>query len=290
VPWIVPALLAPLLWGASNVVDEHLVNKATQNPVALLLNAGIFASLPAIFVFTTGRWVSCDWPTISLSLTGGMLGVLVYYPYFKALTLAPASAVILMWNLSPVLIAGIAHVAVHERLSIVEYVSLVLLVASSAMATVGAPGGRSARGALPWMLIASVILAVSSVLEKATYDRLSFWPGFGWLSLGAGLATTVVAILSPQARSHLHTTYRSKLAVLLIGNEVLDLGAVGALNLATSLAPVSLVHAVGGMQPVFILLVEWFLPRRRGAGRAEWVRTVVATALAIIGLGLLRSA
>jgi hypothetical protein len=33
--WLVPALISPLLWAASNVVDEHLVTRAEQAPVTV---------------------------------------------------------------------------------------------------------------------------------------------------------------------------------------------------------------------------------------------------------------
>lgn len=287
--WLVPALIAPLLWGASNLVDEHLVNRAERDPFTLSIVAGIFGSLPAIFVAATGRWVWCGWETAGIAVAGGVLGIVVYLPYFVALRIASPSVVILMWNLSPVVIVGIAHFTVRERLQTLEYLSVGLLVASSALASIGSDRGRSVVRAIPWMVLASLLLAVSSVAEKATYDRLTFWQGFGWLSLGAGCATLVLVFVSRRARDELRASLRDRTARLYLGNELLDLGAVSALNLATSLAPVSLVHAVGGTQPLFILLVERFLPRREGSTGTEWLRTAIAAGLAVIGLGLLRS-
>jgi drug/metabolite transporter (DMT)-like permease len=288
--WLVPALVAPLLWGASNLVDEHLVNNAKRDPFTLSIVAGIFGSLPAIFVIATGRWVWCSGEVEIVALVGGALGIIVYLPYFEALRVASPSIVILMWNLSPVAIVAIAHFTVGERLHAPEYLAVSLLVASSALASVSPDRGRSVVRAIPWMVLASLVLAVSSVAEKATYDRLAFWAGFGWLSLGASCATVTLVLLSRRARGELISSFRDRMAHLYLGNEILDLGAVFALNFATSLAPVSLVHAVGGTQPVFILLVERFLPRREGSTHAEWLRTAVAAGLAVIGLGLLRSA
>jgi drug/metabolite transporter (DMT)-like permease len=287
--WLVPALLAPLLWGASNLVDEHLVNRAERGPVTLSIVAGLFGSLPAIFVTVSGRWVWCGWETANVALAGGALGTLVYLPYFAALRIASPSVVVLMWNLSPVLIAGIAHFTVREHLHTAEYAAVGLLVASSALASISRDRGRSVTRAIPWMILASIVLALSSIAEKATYDHLPFWAGFGWLSLGAGCATVALLLASRRARDELRSSLQDRTARLYLGNEVLDLGAVCALNFATSLAPVSLVHAVGGTQPVFILLVERLLPRREGSTGAEWLRTAIAAGLAVIGLGLLRS-
>jgi drug/metabolite transporter (DMT)-like permease len=288
--WLVPALAAPLLWGGSNLVDEHLVNRAERDPFTLAIIAGIFASLPAIFVVVTGRWIWCGWETAIVALVGGAFGIVVYLPYLAALRIASPSVVMLMWNLSPVAIVAIAHFTVKERLHGSEYVAVGLLVAGSALASICSDRGRSVARAIRLMVLASLILAVSSVAEKATYDRLTFWAGFGWLSLGAATATFILTLASQRARCELQSAVRDRMLTLYIGNESLDLAAVYALNLATSLAPVSLVHAVGGTQPVFILLIEQFLPRRAGSTRAEWLRTAFAAALAVVGLGLLRSA
>src|SRR5450631_2136463 len=141
--WLVPALIAPLLWGASNLVDEHLVNRAERDPFTLSIVAGVFGSLPAIFVFMTGRWVWCGWETAGVALAGGALGIVVYVPYFLALRIASPSVVVLMWNLSPVVIVGIAHFTVGERLGTFEYLAVGLLVASSALASVTTDRGRS---------------------------------------------------------------------------------------------------------------------------------------------------
>jgi drug/metabolite transporter (DMT)-like permease len=224
-----------------------------------------------------------------VALIGGALGIFVYLPYLAALRIASPSVVILMWNLSPVAIVAIAHFTVKERLNGLEYVAVGLLVAGSALASISPDRGRSVAKAVPLMVLASLILAVSSVAEKATYDRLSFWAGFGWLSVGAATATLILSLSSPRARRELRSALRDRLLVVYVGNEGLDLTAVYALNLATSLAPVSLVHAVGGTQPVFILLIEQFLPQRAGSTRAEWLRTALAAGLAVVGLGLLRS-
>jgi hypothetical protein len=113
--------------------------------------------------------------------------------------------------------------------------------------------------------------------------------GFGWLSLGAAITTAGVALASGTARNELAASVRGKLALVFIGNELLDLGAVSTLEFATSLAPVSLVHAVGGTQPVFILLIERALRRSTQGTRLERARTILATGLAVLGLGLLRS-
>jgi uncharacterized membrane protein len=248
---------------------------------------GVFASVPALVVLSSGHWAWPDLYTVFLALVGGALGILVYLPYLLALTVAPAASVTLMWNLTPVLIIVLAHVAIGERLDIQEYLGLSLLVISSAIAAVRLQRGRWLSITTFWMAVASVMLAVSSVFEKVVYERVTFTVGIGWISCGALLTTSVLLWLFATSRSRLIGSLRSGSTTMLIANQVLDLIAVCMLGLATSLAPVSLVHAIGGLQPMFVLVISWCISRSTEATAPFlWLRTALATALAIVGLAL----
>ncbi len=141
---------------------------------------------------------------------------------------------------------------------------------------------------MPWMVVASVMLATASLLEKAVYNRMPFAAGYGWMSVGALIGTVGIASFAPKSRKRLASSLRGRIGIVLCVNEVLDLGAASALALATSHGPVSLVHAIGGAQPVFILLLQQVLAKR-ALTRAELFRTVLAVGLAMVGLGLLDS-
>ncbi len=249
--WLAPALAAPILWAISNLIDEHLVGDTQLDAWALVLVTGAFTSLPALLVVAHPVPTTT---TAAMAIAAGITGVLVYFPYFKALLFESASTVTLMWNLSPVLIVALARLTIGERLSAASYCAVALLVASASLASFRWQRGAAWSTALPWMSAASVLLAISSVLEKAVYDRLPFVQGLSWISLGGLLATLVVAASAGRSRIELRHAFRQRLGVLLVANEGLDLAAICTLGLATSLGPVSIVHAVGGLQPLFVLL------------------------------------
>src|SRR4051812_39161036 len=98
--WLVPAIVSPLLWGASNVIDDALVNHHLQSTSTLLLVTGCFAGTPAVYALLIGQLA---WPgalTAILALLAGGLGLIVYAPYYEALKSETPTGVILMWNLS----------------------------------------------------------------------------------------------------------------------------------------------------------------------------------------------
>lgn len=284
--WLLLSLLAPVLWAASNLIDERLVNGPALDAGALLIVTGLFASAPSVLLF--GADGAADASDVLLAVLAGGLGFAAYYPYFRALLHESAEQVVLMWNLTPVLIAVAARVFIGERLSSAGHVAVAALVASSTAAAYRRTGERTWSAAMPWMIGASLVLAVSSVLEKEVYNRMSFASGYGWMSVGALVSTLGVTGFAPDSRRRLIASLRGRVGVVLCANEALDLGAASALALATSRGPVSLVHAVGGAQPLFVLLFQQVLAKR-ALTRAELFRTMLAAGLAMLGLGLLDS-
>ena len=287
--WLAPAIAAPLLWGASNVIDDHLVNQGLRSTFALVLITGAFASLPALFFAATGRWVWPGLPVAGTAILAGVLGLLVYAPYFEALKVGSPASIILMWNLSPALVAVLAHLTIGETLRAPQYLGMLLLVASSSFAAVRLGRTQRVRGAFGWMTLASVLLALSSVMEKGVFQRVPFEVGFAWISLGSLLTTLVLAFALPDARRQLAKALRTQQAAILLLNEGLDLGASTSLEYATSVGPVSLVHAVGGIQPLFVLLFATLSIRHTENLKRDWLSTAVAVGLAFVGLGLVQS-
>lgn len=83
--WLIPALLAPALWAASNLIDERLINRDVKHIIPLITFGSVFALLPLAVVLGLGRM---GWPgveTAVLGLVAGALGLLVLIPYFRAL-------------------------------------------------------------------------------------------------------------------------------------------------------------------------------------------------------------
>jgi drug/metabolite transporter (DMT)-like permease len=276
--WLLFALAAPALWAVSNLIDQRLLKEEFADPLGLLVLTGLFSLVPLFVVASLG---GLAWPgtaSAAMALVAGSLGLLVYFPYFLALRDAPTTEVVMLWNFAPVFIVVAAWCFLGERLGPTEYVAIALLVLSTSIAT-----GTSRlrwRRTVPLMMMASVLLAMESVLAKAVFERVSFQNGLAWISLGAVLTALVLLLL---ARPHRWPRDRGVLW-LVSANQLLDVGAAAALSFAISKGPVSVVKAVGGLQPVFVLLIG-----ARLGGRAAYVRAFVAALLAILGLALVRS-
>jgi drug/metabolite transporter (DMT)-like permease len=291
--WVWLALAAPTLWAASNLIDSSLLRETARSPAVLLAVTGAFAALPAIVMAVLGKF---EWPNATVLLLAaitGVIGLLVYYPYYRALKLVSPAQAIIMWNLSPALVAIGALVLLHELLSMAQAVGVSLLIASS-IATVPVAGvGGALRPAFGWMSIASLLLATQGLLEKALFEKTDLATGVAWMSLAAGLTAFALLASRRDTRRELWAAIAGRDGPRLLGNQLLDLGAALSLSVATSLGPVSIVHAIGGLQPVLVLLVgtaaAWSLRKSVSGNRPRWGRTVMASGLAMLGLALLYS-
>ena len=279
--WLPFALAAPALWAASNLIDASLLEENTLTPLALLVLTGAFMGLPALVVALSSGLAWPGWSVVLLAAGAGAFGILAYLPYFYALQRATPAAVLLMWNLTPVFVVLGAGLFLGEALLPRQYLALPLLLVSSAVGAYLLHGRPRLSPALPWMVVASLLLATASVLEKATFEIAEFSVGLAWISLCSFSVAVFTAGLSGDVRNTLKRRLDRGIAGAVVTNHLLDVGAFCALSAATSLGPVSLVHATGGLQPIFVLLLQ-----ARSGPRLRPIMVVAAVGLAAIGLAL----
>lgn len=294
--WFPFAIVSPVLWAASNLIDEDLVRHDLRDPITLTAITGLFSSIPVVILAALGAFVWPGWNIFILAVATGIVGLFVYLPYLRALTLASSASVILMWNLAPVIVAGAAWAFLDERLLPLEYLAIGLLVSSSLLAAHqrGSDGHRWSRAA-PWMVLASFMYAGEAILGKSVYEQVPFAVGLAWISATSLCVSVFLFAVRARSRRALVGAFRGRIGLIVMANEGLDLAAVVARDRAVSLGPVSLVNAIGGLQPIFVIAFATAasllgVARRhvRRPTRAELPRILIATAAAVLGLSLIR--
>lgn len=294
--WFPFAIVSPVLWAASNLIDEDLVRHDVRDPIVLTAITGLFSGITVIILALLGAFVWPGWNVFVLAVATGIIGLLVYIPYLRALVLASSASVILMWNLTPVIIVIAAWVMLGERLLPREYFAIGLLVSSALLAAhQRGSNGRHWNRAAPWMVLASIMYAGEAVLGKATYERAPFAVGLAWISATSFLLAIGLLVVRARSFPMFVRAFRGRTGLVVVANEVLDLAAVVARDRAVSLGPVSLVNAIGGLQPMLVVALATAVAafgfarhHIRRPTRAELPRILLATAAAVLGLGLIR--
>ncbi|MBI2410945.1 MAG: DMT family transporter [Candidatus Kerfeldbacteria bacterium] len=284
--WLFFALLAPALWAVTNIIDDRLVNKQHSTPLTLMIITGLFGGIPcmAILLFGHAQWPG--WLTLALGLASGIIGLLVYLPYFYALKFSGPASDVLMWNLTPVLVTAFALIFLGDRLSIGQYMAVVLLIISSIVAgyTKGAHRGLSKAWHL--MVLAATMSAVEILLQKMVFERTGFQTGLAICSFGLLLTALCFVVFSTHGRRAFQAHMSGSVWKLMTLNELLDVGAQVSRSFAISIGPLILVKTAEGTQSIFIILLELLLFKKTEKDPRQ---LFFAAILVIVGLVLIES-
>lgn len=284
--WLLLAIAAAALWGFTNLIDSDLLERRRQNPNVLTFVTGVFGSLPVLIIPLFSLHAPAP-GVLSAAVLAGAVGLFVYWPYYQALKRTHTANVILLWNLAPVFVVFSAWLFLGEQLAAREYVALIFLISSSFLTSYQPTAShRIPVAAAAWMLLASVTTAVEYTLLGYVFSRVGLLEGIAWVSVGILAATIAIPVCVPSVRAQItkaasSTRLRERFAV----NELLDLCANLLRAAAIRLGPVGLVSAVGGLQPLFVLLFNPFFKSKQPA--PSRLIAALAIVLGVIGLGLL---
>lgn len=291
--WIFVAILPPFFWAISNLIDENLIRHRLRHPLAILSFSGIAAIIPVSVIILFAQWSLPNLEWCLLGLITGIVGLSGYYPYFRALESMHPATMQIWWNASPVLVTLGAFFFLGERLSLMHYAAIFLILSSVLLiGFVSHPTRRKkiATPAIIWMMIAIAVSATEAILGKILFTHVSFESGL--LLVGVGNILGGLAGLSiRKVRYVLKRTIRLGGIKELSLSEGMDLLGMTTNYYAVSIGSVSLVKAVGGLQPIFVLFLGWIVHRYFKQRLRLEVRDapplffcVTASLLAIVGL------
>lgn len=283
--WLLFALLAAAMWGATNLIDATLLEQEEQSPLVLTIITGIFGTIP---IFLLPFVSPIEHTSLAfIAILTGMLGLFIYWPYFRAMEKTHTANVILLWNLTPILVVLFSYLFLNEVLSLVEYVAFCLLLGSSFLTNYDPRAPQTySKSAVVWMLLASVTSAIEIVLLGFIFSQTKVGTGLAWISVGTMLATFFPILLFGSLRQQLKQAFNSRTRrQRIFANESLDVMAHVLRSAAVHLGPTSLVSAIGGLQPLFVLLLQPFAKTKHQP--PSRTLAMIAIAFGVIGLGLL---
>ncbi|HVX57843.1 MAG TPA: EamA family transporter [Candidatus Saccharimonadales bacterium] len=291
--WFYLALLAPLLYAVVVLFDDSLLRFVYKSPYIGTIAAGFFGILPLVAVLF--RAVSIPANLALLALLAGFLTITYYFFYFKGLEVEAPSVVIALFNLAPATIPVLAHFLVHEDLQGIQLLGfLIILLASTAIAVVDIKSFKFSDALLP-VLIAVICMDAASIITKHVYEHAQFFSAYMYFCMGMGLGGLAFLLLNfSENKKNLASIGKvlKKVLPFFIAAELCNVAAEFTINLAISRGPVSLVKAIEGVQPMFMLVIALLLypiaPKFfREAEEGGVVRKFALMAVAVVGLVLI---
>jgi len=291
--WFYLALAAPLLYAVVNLFDDNLLQFVYKSPYLATTFSGFFGAVPLVAL--TMRPAHISGSLAALAVLTGFLTVCYYFFYFKGLESDMPSVVIALFSLAPATIPVFARIFVHERLTSFQLLGFALvLLASLAMATIDIRKLKFSAALLP-VVIAVILMDVASILSKHLYQQTEFYGVYMGFCAGMGLGGVSFLLLkfrdNKQGLAEIKKGIR-KVLPFFVAAEAVNVAAEFTLNLAISNGPVSLVKAIEGIQPMFVLAIAIalysFAPRYfREAEDPQVGRKLFLMFLASFGLGVI---
>jgi uncharacterized membrane protein len=183
-----------------------------------------------------------------------------------ALRRLEVSRVVAAYHTYPVFVAIMAIIFLGERLSVLHWIAMVLVVAGGGLVMVGQKRvtvGRGNRLAIVFVFLASAGVALGMLTSKVALNEMDFWNVFGLRSVFLG-AVFLVPGLTPQGLRQVKVILGNRTAVLLIllAEVMIAPAAIYFMVLALSLGSATLVTTLLSTQPVFVFLISALLSTR----------------------------
>jgi len=252
--WIAWATLGYFLNAIAVAVDKALLGqRGMKDPAVytiLIATLGLFVFVLAPFGLERPTAASLTWGVLS-----GVFFTLGLWSMFTVLGRGEASRVpAFIGSLNPLFVFLGSFLFLSERLNTLEAVAFALLVGGGLL-MVGGHGGLGRRD-LFLAVASSAAFGIAFVLLKLTFSETNFISGLVWSRLGGFLAALAL-FLVPGTWSDLRLSFSAggKVQLAFVGGQLAGATA-GLLNsYAITLASVTLVNALQGVQYVFLLIM-----------------------------------
>ncbi len=259
--WLVVVILAHLLNAVVFVIDKFLLSKAVKDTFSYVAAIGLLGAVVILLI----PFVAFEYPGIWLlfvNLITGVFFIAALLYFFQSLQRNEASRIVpLIGSTIPVITFILSFLFLGERLDSFELLAFLVLIVGTFILTKEEKSHVQKKKftiqGLWGAFLAAFFFALSFVLNKYIFDTQPFWSGFIWIRIGS-LLTIFALLLSSQRRLAIKTAVRKtkkRILGIFLGNQAI--GALGfiLISYAISLASVTLVNALQGVQYALLLIL-----------------------------------
>ncbi|MFA5358478.1 MAG: EamA family transporter [Patescibacteria group bacterium] len=292
--WLLIVVIAYALNAVAMAIDKTLLRRQVPHPAAYtfyICALGIITVvlLPFDFVIPPALQMLYNF------LAGATFAIGLYL-MFTALKKEDASRVTpFIGGLNPFIIFILAWLFLGERLATSQILAFFVILFGTFLISLNFKKGKSFSRAFLIAIPSAIFLAISYTITKYAYLNQSFISAFVWIRLSSVVAVLFL-LLKKDNRQAIFATATSSAS----GSRYLFLTgqACGALSMimvswAISIASVSLVNALQGLQYVFLFAIVLTLKRKNphlleeDLSRRVYLQKIISIGLIVFGLFIL---
>ena len=288
--WVL-AFLTPLFWGIGVVIDKYVLSVRNLLHYLSYDVFAIWLSAPfAVLILLTAK--------VSLGL-GAYIGIgvgfaycFLYAVYDYGISKKDATDVIAITYTSPLFVAAVSWVILSEKLGVVNYLGVVLLMLSALV--IGYKGIGKKNPALAYVLVFAVGIAIARVFSKVALAGVGVdaWSYLFWYTLGENVGAVLLglALLKTGRLDSRISALSAKGLGIIVAGVILTFAGYYAFYSAISSGPVTSASGVTALTPSLVLVFSLAVPDLRkealsknSGWRSTLLRRVIAVILIVAG-------
>lgn len=256
--WIAPAIGSPVIYAAVSIGDKLILSRTGIRLASFYFYVGFSQLATATVILAVSPLPTTDWDVIMRALGGGFLWGAGLILMFWVLRREEVSRVTPVWQSSPIFVAILAVVFLGEDISWQHWMAILLVVGGAAAVSVqrgkDGSGGFALRPAFLVLLLGALLIGIAQLFLKSVADDMSVWHLMAIRGTGLFLSLGLPNARPEALRALLQFVSIPRRAGALLSVETIG-PLFGNLLLLTAIAngPVSLVSALLGIRPVFVL-------------------------------------
>ena len=310
--WLLAVVIGHLLNSVSFVMDKVLLTKSIKNPFAFtffigVLGLGVLALVPfadSLFGVEMLGLLPFDFMIPGaqngfIDIVTGILFTLALLFFFLALQGAEASRIVpFIGGSVPIFTWVFEFFVLDTVLSAIQFIGFAILVIGTVLIALDIDHKEESeekpQGVKAWIfgLLAGVAFALSFGFTKIAFDSQEFWNAFIWMRFGSVLPVFFFLFHKKIRKAIIDSfsMFKEKAGFLYLIAQGFGGGGFIFINYAISIASVSLVNALQGIQYAFLLLLAVLASikspdlLKESMSRKGLILKVIATG--IIGVGL----
>ncbi len=246
------ALLSPLFWAATNLIDKYIISRKVTNEITYLPVFGL-----ANFIFGVVLALVLDWSVIHPSMLffpaiAGIAYAVGTVFYLRLLKREDVTHVIGLVYLYPVLVAVLSFIFIGEQLSWFGYLGMALVLMGIFLLYT-----RMKKINLQtsiWFIVAVIFSsALQEFMIKLGTTTISPWHGLAISEVVLGCCLSLFLFSKNIQKNSIQEFKNLPYAFLSV---VFVFGGIGTLYFALTSLPVTVVSSVAAIQPVAVLMFE----------------------------------
>ncbi len=253
------AFSIPILWAVVNLIDKYAVSYKVKKLFSFVVISGMVHIILGLSLALFLSWHGITIQDTLFPIIVGLIFGAQFYFYYLIIKKEDVSSVIGFMYVHPVFVAILSFLFLNEKLSLISYLGMLMIILGLLMLTVG---DNRIRLKISFWLITPFILIDTfyEFFTKVSTTHIPELNGVAITNIFIGLII-LLGLLSREIRGGVKSELKNIHWAFI--SESLTFLALLMTYLTMSGLPATIVSSIGAIHPMFVLLFEYLLTKTK---------------------------